>query len=120
MSKPCNKCGDENVQWANNKKQDGTWGPLMFSSIPGGANASHEISIKDGKGVANFVPRSKQSPSTDYFAPHYKDCGSATPSAPRPAAKPTNSVSGETLHVVVTRNSDGTAFEGVLTEKSPF
>lgn len=116
MAKPCSDCGSSDIQWAHNKKKDGTWGPMLFSSIPGGEFKSYEISEVDGKAQAKFVLSKDQVPGVDYYAAHYKVCGKAGErKAPAPAAR---QESTGNMSVVVTIG--GTIYDGVLTERLPF
>lgn len=109
MAKPCSDCGSSDIQWAHNKKKDGTWGPMLFSSIPGGEFKSYEISEVNGKAQAKFVLSKDQVPGVDYYAAHYKVCGKgpqqARPTAPRQDSGDMTgsfSINGTTYDIAIT------------------
>lgn len=114
MAKPCSDCGSSDIQWAHNKKKDGTWGPMLFSSIPGGEFKSYEISEVDGKAQAKFVLSKDQVPGVDYYAAHYKVCGKA---GERKAAPARQDSAG---NMTGSFSINGTTYDIAITERLAF
>lgn len=117
MAKPCSDCGSSDIQWAHNKKKDGTWGPMLFSSIPGGEFKSYEISEVNGKAQAKFVLSKDQVHGVDYYAAHYKVCGKGSQQA-RPSAPASRQDSAGNMTGSATIG--GTVYDITLTERLPF